>query len=135
MSKVLTEKEQKAYLLSKIGEPVHFTYPEPPYHFKGTLKDRCVVNDGGNASVTYWNMIDLIKFENQKEYWLRITYYRYKKKAIPPKKRIGWVFAGQTSLSDPISHFEELFTTTVKEKAWIRPLFKKIVKECAKELE
>lgn len=129
MSKVLTEKEQKAYLLSKIEKPVHFTYPEPPYHFKGTLKDRCVVNDGGDASVTYWNMIDLIEFENEKENWLRLTYYRYKNK----EKR--WVFAGQTSLSDPISHFEELFTTAVKEKAWIRPLFRNIVKECAKELE
>ncbi len=73
-------------------------------------------------------MIDLIRFENEDEDWLRITYYRYK------KKERRWVFAGQTSFADPISSFRELFVNVIKEKEWIRPLFREIYKRCKKEL-
>jgi len=128
MRKALTEKEQKEYLCSKKGKPVVFKYPEPPYYLKGKLIDRIVVKDRGDDLVTYWNLIDLIRFEGEAEDWLRITYYRYK---IKEKK---WVFAGQTSLSDPISHFRELFVNAIKEKEWIRPLFKEVFKQCSKEL-
>jgi hypothetical protein len=121
----LTEKEQRDYLLSKIKEPVHFTYPEPPYHFEGTLKDRFVIKDGYDANVTYWNIIDLIEFKGENEDWLRITYYRYKKK----EKR--WVFAGQTSLSNPISQYEELFVQAIKEKQWMKTFFKQILRQCS----
>jgi hypothetical protein len=135
MGEILTEKQQRDYLLGKINDPVHFTYPEPPIHRKGKLLDRIIVKDTDDEEVTYWNLIDLIKFEHDEENWLRITYYRYKKKAIPPKKRTGWVFAGQTSLSDPISKFQELFVNAIKEKEWVRTLFKEVFKQCAKELE
>jgi hypothetical protein len=129
MKKGLTEKEQKEYLCSKIGESVVFKYPEPPYLLKGKLIDRIVVKDGGDEIVTYWNLIDLIRFEGEEEDWLRITYYRYK------NKDRRWVFAGQTSLSDPISHFRDLFVSAIKEKEWIRALFKQVFKKCAKELD
>jgi len=128
MRKLLSKKEQEAYLCSKIGEPVNFKYPEPPYLLKGKLLDRCVIEAGEDDWVVYWNMIDLIRFEGEDEDWLRITYYRYKKK----EKR--WVFAGQTSLSDPISQFLELFVMVIKEKEWIRPLFREVYKQCEKEL-
>ena len=131
MGKGLTEKEQREYLLSKINEPVDFTYPEPPYDFEGTLKDRFVEKSGEDAYVTYWNVIDLIEFKGEDEDWLRVTYYRYKKKAIPPKKRTGWVFAGQTSLSNPMSEFEELFVKAIKEKHWMRTFFREISKQCS----
>jgi len=128
MKKLLSKEEQKAYLYSKIGEPVNFKYPEPPYYLKGKLIDRIVVKDGGDDLVTYWNLIDLIRFEGEEEDWLRITYYRYKNK----DKR--WVFAGQTSLANPLSGFLELFVNTIKEKEWIRTLFREVYKQCSKEL-
>ena len=90
---------------------------------KGKLIDRYVIKGGEDDWVIYWNMIDLIRFETEDEDWLRITYYRYKKK----EKR--WVFAGQTSFSDPISSFRELFVNAIKEKEWIRLFFKEICKK------
>ncbi len=128
MRKLLSKKEQETDLLSKIGEPVNFKYPEPPYLLNGKLLDRHVIAGGEDDWIIYWNMIDLIRFENEDEDWLRITYYRYK------KKERRWVFAGQTSFADPISSFRELFVNVIKEKEWIRPLFREIYKRCKKEL-
>jgi hypothetical protein len=135
MGRTLTEKEQEKYLIDRIGDSVNFTYPEPPYDLKGTLKDRFVDKDGDDEYVTYWNVIDFIEFKGENENWLRITYYRYKKKAIPPKTRTGWVFAGQNALTNPMSQFEHLFTKAIEEKRWMRTLFKQVFKKCAKELE
>lgn len=126
MGNALTEEEQREYLRSKINGTVNFTYPEPPYDFEGTLKDRFVDKSGEDDYVTYWNIIDLIKFKDEEEDWLRFTYYRYKKKAIPPKKRTGWVSAGQTSLSNPMSQFEEFFVKAIKEKQWMKTFFRDI---------
>jgi hypothetical protein len=78
--------------------------------------------------VVYWYLMDQIEFKGEDEYWLRITYYRYKKR----EKR--WVFAGQTSLAGPISNFQKLFTEAIKEKEWIKPLFREVYKQCSKEL-
>lgn len=124
---MLTDKEQKEYILSKIQKSVHFKYPEEPTNRKGVLLDRFVIKDTEDNEVVYWNLIDLIKFEHDEENWLRITYYRYKKQ----QKR--WVFAGQTSLSDPISKFEELFVNAIREKEWVRHLFKEILQKCVME--
>ena len=129
---MLTEKEQKEYLLSKIGNTVHFKYPEPPHDRYGKLLDRFVVKDRVDVDkVTYWNIIDLIEFDNEEEQWLRMTYYRYKKK----EQKWNWNFAGQTSFANPISKFEELFVNALKEKEWVRPLFKETFRQCKKELE
>jgi hypothetical protein len=128
MKKPLSKEEQRVYLYSKIGEPVNFKYPEPPYLLKGKLLDRYAISDYGDDWVDYWSMIDLIRFEGEDEDWLRITYYRYK------KKESRWVFAGQTSLAIPISGFLELFVKAIKEKEWIRPLFREVYKRCFKEL-
>jgi len=124
----LSKEEQKAYLYSKIGEPVNFKYPEPPYLLKGKLLDRYVNFVAEDDWVVYWNIIDFIKFEGEDEGWLRTTYYRYK------KKERKWVFAGQTSLANPLSGFLELLVNTIKEKEWIRPLFREVYKQCSKEL-
>ena len=128
MKAPLTREEQEAYLYSRRGEPVNFKYPEPPYFLRGKLLDRYVIAGGEDEWVVYWNIIDLIQFEGEDEDWLRITYYRYK------KKERKWVFAGQTSLSNPISGFIELFVKAVKEKEWIRPVFREVYKRCSKEL-
>jgi hypothetical protein len=125
--KALTEKEQKEYLCSKIDEPVVFNYPETG-HLRGTLKDRIVFKGREDNLVTYWNMIDWIGFEGREDR-IRITYYRYKNK----EKR--WNFAGQTSITLPKSRFRDLFIKAIREKEWIREIFREVFKQCAKELE
>jgi len=124
----LSKEEQEAYLYGKIKGPVNFKYPEPPYRLKGELLDRYVIKDGEDNYVVYWYVIDLIRFEDEHEDWLRMTYYRYK------KRERKWVFAGQTSLSGPLSYFQRLFIETIKEKPWMRQLFREVYKQCSKEL-
>ena len=126
----LSEDQQKKYLLSKISEPIHFKYPEPPDK-KGILLDRFIVKDRetNDKDVIYWNLIDLIKFEDEKENLIIVTYYRYRK-----RQKRKWVFAGQTAFSDPISSFEELFVKAIKEKEWIKPLFREVYERCSNEL-
>ena len=87
MKNQLSKEEQKAYLYDKIGKPVRFTYPEGDV-LKGKLLGRHVTFAGEDPWVVYWMMIDLIKFESEDENWLRMTYYRYK------KKERRWIFAG-----------------------------------------
>lgn len=128
MRTILNREEQEAYLYGKIGKPVNFKYPKGEGHKAGKLVDRVVIFDRENDLVVYWNMIDLIRFKDEEEDWLRITYYRYK------KKEGKWVFAGQTSISDPISDFIGLFVKAIKEKEWIRSLFREVYKQCVKEL-
>ena len=119
----------KTYLYSKIGDSVNFTYPQDEGDMTGELIDRIVFFGSEYGSIVYWNMIDLIRFEEEDEEWLRITYYRYNKE----KRR--WIYAGQTSMSDPVSSFEEMFVTAIKEKEWMRNLFKKIYEKCKKEID
>jgi len=128
MRELLSKKEQEAYLYSKIGKPVNFKYPEPPFERKGELLDRHVTKVSENDLVVYWYLIDRIRFEGENEDWLRITYCRYK------KKERRWVFAGQTSLSGPISNIQKLFIEAIKKKDWVKPLFREVFKQCRKEL-
>jgi len=127
MKEVLSRKEQKEYLYDKIGNPVKFTYPEGD-HLIGELMDRYVMFESEDDLVTYWFVIDLIKFVDYDEKWIRVSYYRYK------KKQRKWVFAGQTSISNTINYLARLFAKAVKEKKWVRPLFKEVCKQCEKEL-
>lgn len=132
MTDTLTLDEQRLYLLSKKGNPVRFKYPEgdfSAYPREGTLKDRFVILDSEDDFVVYWNIIDLIEFKDHPENWLRITYYRYK------TKEMKWVFAGQTSISNPISGFVQMFSDAIKEKNWFKDFFKQIQKQCAEELD
>lgn len=131
MTRALSLDGQKNYLLDKKGSVVRFAYPEgafSKYPREGILKDRFVILDSDDEDVVYWNIIDLIKFKDYPEDWLRVTYYRYK------KKEMKWVFAGQTSISNPISGFVQMFAEAVKEKDWFKSLFREIQKQCSKEL-
>ena len=125
----MNREEQEAYLYSRIGKPVNFTYPTGEGDMSGRLIDRVVVFGSEYGSIVYWNIVDLIRFEGEDEDWLRITYYRYN------KEKRKWVFAGQTSMCDPISSFDEVFVKAIKEKKWMRQLFKKIYEKCKEELE
>ena len=121
-------EEQEKYLYDKKGHPVNFKYPKGEQGKSGILKDRVVIFDRKDDNVTYWNLIDLIEFKDEKEQWLRITYYRYKKDG-------HWIFAGQTSIADPLSKFVELFVKAIKETLWARQLFKEIFTKCKCELK
>lgn len=127
MKKALSRREQEAYLLSKIGNPVKFTYPEGE-HLIGELIDRSAFLTGEDNLVAYWMVMDLIKFEGYEENWIRLSYYRYR------KKERNWVFAGQTSISDTIGSLAESFVKAVKEKEWVRLLFREVCRVCEKEL-
>jgi hypothetical protein len=125
----LNRNEQEAWLYSRIGNPSYFTYPTGEGDMAGRLIDRVVVFGSEYGSIVYWNIVDLIRFEGEDEDWLRLTYYRYN------KEKRKWVFAGQTPLCDPISSFGEIFVKAIKEKDWMRQLFKKIYEKCKEELE
>ncbi len=145
--KILTDKEQEDYLksLHTSKQFIKFTYPEEPknVHFRWiesfVSKDPC-----GRSNVNYWNVIDIMESidkncPDSEKVWLRLTYWRYKTaESVFDKngKRTNrrWVIAGQTSLSNPISTFEDFFVQAIKEKEWIRPLFKKILERCIDEL-
>jgi hypothetical protein len=107
---------------------VKFTYPTGEGDLSGKLLDRVVIFDSESETIVYWNMIDLIGFNDEEEDWLRITYYRYN------KEKNKWIFAGQTSISDPISSFHEMFVKAVKEKDWIRELFRNVYEKCREDL-
>ena len=103
-------------ILSRIGKPVKFTYPEPEPSKCGRLKDRAVIHSS-ESTVPYWDIIDLIEFPDEPEglrKWIRIGYYR------KPKDRL--IFAGQTTITEPIKTWRKLLIHAAKEKPWFRKL-------------
>jgi hypothetical protein len=117
--KELTKKEQVQYLLSQ--ETVNFSYPCKQ---EGRLLDRVVDFSSEDDEAAVWNVIDLIKFENEESNWIRMTYWMYKKKE---KK---WNFAGQTSIAEPEYKLINLFVKGIREKEWVRSFFKTIYDQC-----
>ncbi len=129
MKHVLNLDEQKNYLLGKKGNPVRFKYPEGDFSDsprEGVLKDRFAIFDSEDEFVVYWKVIDLIEFKDYPENWLRITYYRYK------KQKMIWRFAGQFSISNPLSDWVQMFSKAVKEKPWFKEFFKEVQKKINK---
>lgn len=107
--------------MKPIGKKVSFRYPEGIR--QGILKDRAVITSNPHfTGVPYWDVIDLIEFKDDPEpYWIRIGYYR------KPKDRL--VFAGQTTITEPVSVWKEIFVKGCREKSWFRELFEDIMKE------
>jgi hypothetical protein len=101
--------EQK--ILSAIGKPVHFKYPDGSVRH-GILKDRVVEVDDNPA---YFNVIDFILFGDEE--YLRFSYYH----VISKQGKDVLKFAGQTSLSAPPEFVKNLFDAA-KEKPWFRKL-------------
>jgi len=132
MSGLLSVEGQRQHLLEAPKDPkrnsVTFNYKSEKTKLKGKLKDRWVVLDSDNPEKDdpiYWNLIDLIEFENKD--WLRIGYYRYVKDTERlnfTNKNHHWVFAGQTALTDPIPKIITLFVETAKEKRLVQGFFK-----------
>ncbi len=104
-----------------IGKKVKFRYPEGEK--SGILKDRAVIASNPHfTGVPYWDVVDLIEFhDDQEPLWIRIGYYR------KPKDRL--VFAGQTTITEPISVWKKILVEGAKEKSWFKELLEEIMDE------
>lgn len=101
----------KQKILSAIGKPVHFKYPDGSAK-DGILKDRVVAVDENPA---YFNVIDFILFGDVE--YLRFSYYH----VINRRGKDVLKFAGQTSLTAPPEFVKNLFDAA-REKPWFRKL-------------
>ena len=103
------KKELK--ILGAVGGPVSFHYPAGEKHKRGRLIDRIVVRSNPRTrGVPYWNVVDLIRFPEEKEKkWIRIGYYRM------PKDRLRW--ASQTAVTEPVSAWKRILSEAAKQKS------------------
>jgi hypothetical protein len=107
---------------SRIGNDVSFVYPGSEGKKQGTLKDRAVVDSTNPPDkVRYWDVVDLIEFEDEKELWLRIGYYR------KPGEKLNW--GSQTTITEPLSIWKKILVTAGREKPWFRELLQSVMKE------
>ena len=108
---------------SRIGKKVSFKYPGNEGDKHGILKDRAVIeSDNVIGKVPYWDVVDLIKFKDEKKpEWIRIGYYR------KPSDRLNW--GSQTTITEPISVWKNILINTAKEKKWFRDLLNDVIKE------
>lgn len=108
----------KQKILSAIGKPVHYKYPDGTAK-NGILKDRVVAVDDEfekeEWSPEYFNVIDLISFEDGE--YIRFSYYHI----INRRGKDVLKFAGQTSLTAPPEFMKNLFGVA-REKPWFREL-------------
>lgn len=114
----MTEIEK---ILSCVGKPVRYTYPGEEGQKRGILKDRSVTTGGLVGVVPYWDVVDLIEFEGEPERMIRISYYR------KPKERLN--FAGQTSITEPLSIWKKLLITAAQDKPWFREILDDVMNE------
>jgi hypothetical protein len=112
-----------AAILNKVGRPVRFEYPGNEGCKKGVLVDRAVVYSGvGSSGIPYWDIVDLIKFPNEPETdWMRIGYYR------KPGNRL--VFAGQTTIKEPVAIWKKLLVHAATEMPWFKALLEEVMRE------
>lgn len=108
---------------SCIGRKVSFKYPGVEGDKYGILKDRSVIESTNEVGkVPYWDVVDLIEFKEEKEPdWIRIGYYR------KPKNNLNW--GSQTTITEPISVWKDIFVTTAREKKWFCDLLTEVMKE------
>jgi len=113
-------------ILSCIGRKVSFKYPGIEGDKHGILKDRAVVESTNEiGAVPYWDVVDLIEFNSEKEpEWIRIGYYR------KPKQKLNW--GSQTTITEPVSIWKRIFVNTAREKKWFRDLLDDVMNELKK---
>ncbi len=110
-------------ILSCVGKKVSFKYPGSEGVKHGILRDRSVVESANPpGKVPYWDVVDLIEFEKEKESkWLRIGYYRM------PGEKLNW--GSQTTITEPISIWKRLLVKAAREKSWFRDLLEDVMRE------
>jgi hypothetical protein len=115
--------EEVDKILSKIGKKVEFTYPGDEGKKLGVLRDRAVFGCNYVGEVPYWDVVDLIEFEGEAELeFIRITYYRKK-----PGQPLN--FAGQTSITEPVSVWRKMLVSAAQEKNWFRALLQDVMRD------
>lgn len=121
MTNATTDERDK--ILSRIGSRVSFTYPGTEGSQHGILKDRTVVESvNAPGRVPYWDVVDLIRFDNEAESdWIRIGYYR------KPKHTLNW--GSQTTITEPISVWKKILVNAAREKKWFRDLLEDVMSE------
>ncbi len=72
-------------------------------------------------AIQYWDIVDLIEFKDEAEKWIRIGYYRQSKGRL--------IFAGQTTITEPISMRKSILLNAAKEKEWFRDLLEEVVND------
>ena len=117
------EQEVLEKIKSCIGKKVSFKYPGNEGEKRGILKDRAVISSTNEVgSVPYWDVVDLIEFEGEKEpQWIRVGYYR------KPAERLNW--GSQTTITEPISIWKKVLVSAAKEKQWFRDLLEEVYYE------
>lgn len=76
----------------------------------------------GSPGVPYWDVVDLIEFQNEKNpKWIRIGYYR------APKGRLQW--GSQTTITEPVETWKRVLVDAAKQKRWFRDLLVGVVRE------
>ena len=110
-------------ILSRIGKNVMFRFPGTEGKKCGMLKDRMVVlSSDEKTGIPYWDVVDLIKFPDEREKdWIRIGYYR------KPKERLVW--GSQTTITEPVTVWKHILVETAREKPWFRTLLQEVVRE------
>lgn len=120
------ENEIIEKIRSRIGSKVSFKYPGEEGDKNGILKDRAIIpSTNETGSVPYWDVVDLIEFEGEKEpLWLRIGYYR------KPDEKLNW--GSQTTITEPISVWKKILTNAAKDKEWFAKLLAEVNNEIQK---
>ncbi len=115
----MTDKQK---ILSKIGEEVKFGYPGKEGKRYGELIHRIIVHENKVGNISYWDIVDFIKFKDENTIRMRIGYYR--------KKRV-LRFAGQNTITEPLHIWKKIFVNAAKDKdrEWFRNLLKDVIKE------
>ena len=112
-------------ILDCIGRRVNYQYPGDERSQHGILKDRCVFESPYGGDVPYWDVIDLIEFEGEKEpQCIRIGYYR------KPKQKLNW--GSQTTITETVSGWKGLLVKAAREKKWFRDLLEDVTRELNK---
>jgi hypothetical protein len=118
----LNNQTPKDQILSKIGAPVVFKYPNNEGTRTGRLVDRVVFeSDSTEGEIPYYEMMDLISFEGESEPCIRHAYYR------KPKNKL--IFGSQTTSTIPISRLKKYYLQAAKESPWFREILDEVIEE------
>ena len=126
MREIIPESSRNPFIqkmLKCVGRKVAFKYPAGEKHKSGILISRAVVRSNPRIrGVPYWDVVDLIRFQNeQNPKWIRIGYYRV------PKGRLQW--GSQTTITEPVKTWKRVLIKAAKQKPWFRDLLMSVVAE------
>jgi hypothetical protein len=112
-------------ILSCVGKEVNYIFPGGEKSQHGILKDRSVFVSQYGGVVPYWDVVDLIEFQGEKEpECIRIGYYR------KPGQKLNW--GSQTTITETKSGWKGLLVKAAREKKWFHDLLDDVMNELNK---